>query len=188
MRLFIAVPLPTEIQDRAAACLPPGLPGLRVVQPALLHLTLAFLGETPFARLPEVGAAAAEAARGQAAFPVTFDHAGRFPATGAPATLWLGVGEGAAALGGLAEVLRAALRGRGLALDERPFRPHLTLARLRRGTSPADRERILAALAALRIPPLGTVVERVTVVESVLSPRGPRYTERAAAPLPATDP
>ena len=44
MRLFIAVPLPQELTDRAAALLPAALPALKRAAPELMHITLAFLG------------------------------------------------------------------------------------------------------------------------------------------------
>src|SRR5260221_14159282 len=102
MRLFIAVPLPKEIADRAAACLPPALPALKPVRPALLHVTLAFLGWVADERLADAAAAARAAATGKAPFELSFDHAGRFPATGRPRTIWLGAGVGADELARLA--------------------------------------------------------------------------------------
>ena len=54
MRLFIAVPLPPELADRAAALLPLALPALKRVRPELMHITLAFLGWTSDEQLPTV--------------------------------------------------------------------------------------------------------------------------------------
>src|SRR3979409_2217107 len=109
MRLFIAVPLPPELTGRAAALLPPALPALKRVRPELMHLTLAFLGWTPDEPLGAVVEAARATPRGPGAFDLPFAGAGRFPASGRPRVVWLGVGEGADPLGRLAASVTAEL-------------------------------------------------------------------------------
>ena len=183
MRLFIAVPLHPEVQDRAAACLPRDLPGVKPVAPALLHVTLAFLGSTPDGLLPAVVEAARAAATGEQPFELAFDRGGRFPATGRPRTLWLGIGAGADDLARLAEKLAAALRAGGLRSDDRPFSPHLTVARVRETASAAEAGAAAGALQAPEAPGLWTAVDRIALIESILSPRGPHYRVRALAPL-----
>jgi 2'-5' RNA ligase len=189
MRLFIAVSLPKELTDRAAALLPAALPALKRVPPELMHVTLAFLGWTPDEQLDRVVDAARAAAAGQPALDLAFAGAGRFPAAGRPRVVWLGVGEGADPLGGLAARVRAELGRRELAFDDRPFAPHLTLARVRAAASGPEARAVAAAVDGIRVPDLRTRVDRISVVESVLSSTGPRYTTRAEAPLgPGMDP
>lgn len=183
MRLFLAVPVPPDIAAAAFALLPPPVAALRRVRPELMHLTLAFLGDTPEAQLPEVIAAAEAAGAGQHTFEVVLDQAGRFPPNGAPRVIWLGVGEGRASLQALAERVVTALRERALRFEQRPFQPHLTLARIPARTPLPEARAIAAAVAALRVRPLLVPVQRIAVVESVLLARGPRFTERGAAPL-----
>ena len=183
MRLFIAVPLSTELTDRAAALLPPALPGLKRVRPELMHITLAFLGWTPDARLDAVVEAVRAAGVGHRGFQLTFAGAGRFPATGRPRVVWLGVGEGAQRLAGLAASVTGELRGRDLKFDDRPFAPHLTLARVHSDASGPEARTVAAAVADLAVPDLRTTVDRMAVMESVLPPRGPRYTARAEIAL-----
>src|SRR5260221_5209323 len=178
MRLFIAVPLPKEIADRAAACLPPALPAVRPVRPELMHVTLAFLGWVPDDRLADATAAAMAAAAGNAPFDLTFDHAGRFPATGRPRAVWLGAGAGAAELGRLAADTARELRDRSFAHEDRPFTAHLTLARVRADASGPEARTIAAAFDALTVPGLRLRVDHIAVVESRLSPKGPTYTAR----------
>ncbi len=185
MRLFLAVPIPPDIAAAAFALLPPPVPALRRVRPELMHLTLAFLGDTPEALLPQVIAAAQAAGAGQSTFEVVLDQAGRFPADGMPRVIWLGVGEGRARLQGLADRVVTALRERALRFEQRPFQPHLTLARISAGTPLPEARAIAAAVAALRLRPLAVPVQRIAVVESVLVGRGPRYTERGEAGLSA---
>jgi 2'-5' RNA ligase len=178
VRLFIAVPLPQELTDRAAALLPPALPALKRVRPELMHVTLAFLGWTPDEQLDAVGEAARAAAAGQRAFDLSFVGAGRFPASGRPRVAWLGIGEGAEPLARLAARVTAELRGRALRFDDRPFAPHLTLARVHEEASGPEARTVAAAVDEVVVPDLRTRVDRIAVVESVLSPRGPRYTAR----------
>jgi 2'-5' RNA ligase len=183
MRLFIAVPLPPELTDRAAALLPAALPAVRRVRPELMHLTLAFLGRTPDEQLDAVIAAARGAATGHQAFDLAFARAGRFPASGRPRVVWLGVGAGADRLARLAASVTEGLRRAGLTFDDRPFAPHLTLARVPADASGAEGRTVAAALDGLAVPDLRTRVDRIAVVESVLSPKGPRYAARAELPF-----
>lgn|SRR5579859_726433 len=183
MRLFIAVPLPQELTDRAAALLPAALPAIRPVRPELMHVTLAFLGWTADEQLDRVVEAARVAARDQPAFDLVFSGAGRFPDRGKPRVVWLGIGGGREHLATLAGRVRAELRARELKFDDRPFAPHLTLARVRPDATGPEGRTVAAAVEALVVPDLGLRVERIAVVESVLSRQGPRYADRAEAPL-----
>jgi RNA 2',3'-cyclic 3'-phosphodiesterase len=178
VRLFIAVQLPPELTDRAAALLPEAVPALKRVRPELMHVTLAFLGWTPDEQLEAVNEAARAAATGHGAFDLSFAGVGRFPASGRPRVVWIGIGEGADALAGLASSVTAELRGRQLKFDDRPFAPHLTLARVREEASGPDAGTIAAAVETITVPDLRTNVDRIAVVESVLSPKGPRYRAR----------
>jgi len=183
MRLFVAVPLPQAFTDRAAALLPAALPALKRVRPELMHVTLAFLGWTADEQLGAVVDAARAAAAGREAFDLAFAGAGRFPASGRPRVVWLGIEEGLGPLAALAGRVTAELRRRDLKFDDRAFAPHLTLARVRPEASGPEGRTIVATVDALARPDLRTRVDRISVVESVLSPKGPRYTARAEAPL-----
>lgn len=183
MRLFLAIPLPAAVAQRAADLLPLALPALRRVKPESLHITLAFLGWTPDERLPEVTAAAEDAARPVPGFTLSFDTAGRFPERGRPRVVWLGIGEGRESVLRLGEGVYRGLRERGLTFDDRPLSPHLTLARVQDDASGAEARTVGAAVEDLVVPRLGFAVESIAVVQSVLSPKGPRYTALATAPL-----
>jgi 2'-5' RNA ligase len=153
------------------------------VKPELLHLTLAFLGQTSNERLADVTAAVGAAASGVTAFDVEIDHSGRFPPTGKPRVVWLGIGAGAPAVLSLGDRVRAELARRDIAFDRKPLRAHVTLARAREDVSTVDARAIAAAAEAMRIPHLRFRTDAVIVFESVLSPRGPRYTPRSTVSL-----
>ena len=182
MRLFVAIPLPPDLAARAFEILPASLPALRRVKAENLHLTLAFLGQTPDERLGDVTAAATGAAASVASFKLSFDRAGRFPERGRPRVVWLGIADGAESVTELGEGVYAGLRSRGLRFDDRPLAPHLTLARVVEDASAAEAKTVGAALSRLAIG-LRFEVSDIAVVQSVLSPKGPRYTALATVPL-----
>jgi 2'-5' RNA ligase len=183
VRLFIAIPLPAGLAQRASEILPTSLAPLRRVKAENLHLTLAFLGQTPDERLADVTAAAREAAALVAPFTLAFDRAGRFPERGRPRVVWLGIAEGAPSVLELGAGVYAGLRSRGLRFDDRPFAPHLTLARVVEGASAAQAKMVGAALESVEVQRLAFDVSEIAVVQSVLSPKGPRYTAVATAHL-----
>ncbi|MDE2039652.1 MAG: RNA 2',3'-cyclic phosphodiesterase [Elusimicrobia bacterium] len=134
LRLFIAVPVVGGALDGARLCLE-ALRGCgadaRWSADGAMHLTLRFLGKTPPARLPALARALARAAAGHAAFKMEFDHLGWFGPAARPQVVWAGLGDGLESLKALAQSLDVALEAEGIARDPRPFRPHLTLGRLR---------------------------------------------------------
>jgi 2'-5' RNA ligase len=183
VRLFVAIPLPPDVAGRASVVLPTSLPALRRIKPENLHLTLAFLGETPEGRLPDVGTAAEEAARSIAPFTLAFDRAGQFPERGRPRVVWLAVDAGLADVQRLGENLHRQLRSAGLDFEDRPLAPHLTVARVEEDASGAEARTITAALRSLDVPRLVIEVREIVLMQSTLTPQGPRYSRRAAVPL-----
>jgi RNA 2',3'-cyclic 3'-phosphodiesterase len=183
VRLFLAIPLPPDLCARAFAILPTSLPALRRVKAENLHITLAFLGQTPDERLDDVAAAAKDAAALVSPFRLSFDRAGRFPERGRPRVVWLGIADGEAKVVELGAGVYEGLRSRGLRFDDRPPAPHLTLARVAEDASVAEAKTVGAALEDLAIPNLRFDVGGIAVVQSVLSPKGPRYTALVTVPL-----
>jgi RNA 2',3'-cyclic 3'-phosphodiesterase len=134
-RLFVAVPLPPEplaaCQSLIDAVRSGPLGGIpRWVHVDNLHLTVRFLGDTPPDLVPDVALAVRDALAGSPAFEVVLAGAGAFPAARKARALWLGIEQGAGGLGALAAALDPALEPLGWPPDDRPYRPHLTVARL----------------------------------------------------------
>lgn len=164
---------------RALGSLRAAAPGARWHSPDTLHVTAAFLGETPPERLPELFAiaAAAEAAAPSPAEAVLCSL-GAFPSWDAPRVVWAGVGRGAAEMRALVAALRPRLAAAGFPVEDRPFVPHLTLGRLK------DR-RQGAALGAAAAPWMGAAAWAgadfpcgpVRLYSSVLTPSGAVHTE-----------
>lgn len=128
MRLFIAIPLADEtrstVMDTAARLQPHLLQG-RFSPRDNLHLTLAFLGETPPSRVQDVRTAMDSVS--PSPFSLHIGTPGRFRRPGGD-ILWLSV-DGGAPLRVLYTQLSAALRLAGFALEARAFSPHLTIGR-----------------------------------------------------------
>ncbi len=106
-------------------------------EPTNLHLTLRFLGELE----PERAAAVAGALDTIGAtdrFEIAFDTLGAFPDVRKPHVLWIAPSR-ADEVKALAARVDASLLSIGIAPDARPFRPHLTLARVRRAGRSAGR-------------------------------------------------
>jgi 2'-5' RNA ligase len=136
-RLFVAVPLPAETTASVAALVeavrqqgvPDGGRDVRWVRLDGLHLTLRFIGPTPDDRVDAARDAVLAAAGAVDPFDISIGGAGTFPPFARPRALWLGLREGGGPLATLAREVDQALIGAGWALDEKPFRAHLTLAR-----------------------------------------------------------
>lgn len=179
----MAVDLPDNVSGALAAALP-DLPALRRVAPDLMHVTLAFLARVPDEAVPTVAEAAREAATRERPFALVLARLGRFPGHGPPRSIWAGPERPSPQLERLGAAVRAALRRRRMGFDPKPLRPHVTLARLREGASASD---IAAAIAVTAAPlvPLTLEVRRIGVIESRLSPKGPRYEVLGEMPLAA---
>lgn len=130
-RLFIAIDLPDDVKAELGR-LRVELPGVRWVPPSQLHLTLAFLGDVPGERL--AGLTGRLAAIKASSFRLRLGGLGCFPHRRNPRVLWVGV-EPEPLLVSLAQRVRDGLAECGIALEERPFAPHITLARIRQSAA-----------------------------------------------------
>jgi 2'-5' RNA ligase len=183
-RIFVAIPIPLDVARPLAAIVPQGLGGLRHVEPEFLHVTLAFVGSIDEPRVADVVAAVEAAAGGQERFRIELAGVGRFPPTGRTRFIWAGAAGSAERIEGVGDRVRSELARRGLPFDPKPLRAHVTLARMREGATAEEARAVAAAVAAARVPAgLGSIADEVHVVESTLSPRGPRYSSRARVPL-----
>jgi RNA 2',3'-cyclic 3'-phosphodiesterase len=145
-----------------------------------LHITLKFLGGVEEGRLPDVRAAL-ERATAVSAFEVEIRGLGAFPTATRARVLWAGA-PAAPAFTRLAEDVDRALLALGFPAEARGFTPHVTLGRVRQ---PRRDPALAQAIETAAARPFGRLlVERVSLMRSDLSPRGARYTELAAVPLP----
>ena len=183
-RTFLALDINDEVRGRVGAAqdsLRSCGGKIRWVAPKNMHVTLCFLGNVADDLLAEVCEAARRiASRHQ---PFDFDVRGVVcvPPAGGLRMLWIGVDDSGGAMTRLQADLADALGELGLPKENRRFRPHLTLARVK---FTKDASGIRSAAAEQAQTNFGTVrAAQVTVYSSKLSPEGPTYTALAAAPL-----
>ena len=137
MRFFIAIELDDTArrgiaseQARLQAALAATRSALKWIRPEHMHLTLAFLGELDDGLARSVVEAIGQPVRG-GSFCDRLRRSRLFPAAGAPRVLWLGVTAGASEVIVVQREIAARVTRLGIALERRPFQPHLTLARWR---------------------------------------------------------
>jgi 2'-5' RNA ligase len=175
MRLFVAVtpPRPVVLELRAAlSTLPHGDPYLRWSRPETWHITLAFLGDVAREALPDLVERLSRAAARNTPMELTVAGGGRFGAR----ALWAGIQGDRDGLGRLAESVSSAARRCHIKIEERPFRPHLTLAHVRgvpRGagdgeTGPVDLQVYVDRMQTFRTP--RWLVGEVELFESMDGP------------------
>lgn len=180
LRTFIALPLPDEwigVLDETIQELSRALPsGVRWVSPAGIHLTLKFLGPTDSRIVPRILDAVAEDFADASSPVLSLSALGTFPASRNPRVIWAGVSGGAEGLEDLHHRAEHAVSGLGWPEDGRPFRPHLTLGRVRDRVNARQREAISDAVARARLPAFRSWhPDTVRLYRSVLTPRGAQY-------------
>lgn len=179
MRLFIAIEIPDDLKKMIGR-LKADIPGARWVPAEQIHLTLAFLGEVEVAGVMLLDK---ELGRIQLpAFSLCFSGTGCFPGRHRPRVLWIGV-EPNQHLQTLAAVVREAVLACCIPQEERPFSPHITLARLK---LPPSREfdSFLDQHQKQKLPPF--MVREFTLFQSRLTPQGAVHIPIKNYPLAAT--
>jgi 2'-5' RNA ligase len=184
VRAFVAGELPVaapqalaEAEDALRAAIPDGV---RWVDPSALHLTLKFCGDVPEARIPELARRCASRSTRVDPFEIRIAGLGAFPSAREARVIWAGIVDGARELGRLARGLDLAAARVGVERDRRPYRPHLTLGRLRE-PRPIPIERLT--------PPkeIAFRAQEIVLFSSRLSPRGAQHSPLARLPLGAPD-
>lgn len=179
LRTFIAINVPpavldtiARIQNRFKSL------GLHAswVKPGNIHLTLKFLGDTDPDRIPGIQITLTETLASLARFQLSLDSAGVFPDTNNPRVLWLGLKDREGVLETLQTGIEKALEQIGFPREQRPFSPHVTLARIK---SPKGKKELKSELDALNrqgITPHPFDVGEIQLYESQLTPKGSIYT------------
>ena len=189
LRLFVAVELPWEVRRSVVHTMESlkaitGDKALRWVRPEAIHLTLAFLGDTPESRVPEITRTLTSAVRHVDPFPLAPLGIGSFGGRGRLRVVWIGVGGDGGALVDLAENVAAALVPLGYPREERAFNGHLTLARVRDDASPEARAHVHDMLMSFDPPAAPSFnVDQISLMQSILGPGGTAYRQLATAPM-----
>jgi len=196
MRIFVGIDLDSEVRGRISRFLE-GVesfaPDARWARPESLHITLKFIGEQTAERVEAIAQHLRRV--GGSPFEIRSAGFGFFPTAKAPRVFWIGIHSGPQ-LVELARSIDTATAELGIPREERPYSPHLTLARGgagRRSGSPNIRqdgipntifavlEKRLAAMGELDF---GTMTAHEFILyHSQLSPGGSKYTKLQRFPL-----
>ncbi len=180
IRTFIALPLPPDwveslrgVMRQLAVRVPAGV---RWVDPTGMHLTLRFLGNTDTAQVLGIIAGLRRELAGEVAPDLALSGLGTFPPRGNPRVIWAGVSGQLDRLTNLQRGAESAVASLGWPAEQRPFRPHLTLGRIRNRASDAQRGAVLDTIAGIEVPECSIWrPDLVRLYQSVLTSQGPIY-------------
>ena len=178
MRLFVAINIDdavkvavAKLQQQFRQRLRNGN-GLKWVEPAIMHLTLKFLGEADESRIEEINDAIMLACLEKKAFEFELSTVGTFGR--AAKVLWLGSEKQSSELIALADSVEQAMQELGFEKESRPFSLHLTLARVKDNGIEKNLRQIANEYQNVELPPV--TVDSVCLYKSQLTSDGPVYT------------
>ncbi len=180
LRTFIALPLPVEWTQALTETMDElrnGIPGgVRWVNPSGIHLTLKFLGATDAGLAPRIVSHLADKLPGVNPPTLSLSGLGTFPGRGAPRVIWAGVAGDSYGLEELFRQAEATATALGWPGEKRPFRPHLTLGRVRESATASQRRAITDAITSTSLPVVPVWrVDAVRLYRSELTPQGAIY-------------
>lgn len=180
IRCFIAIKIP-GFQPLRQVLAELGQMGraLKSIDADNLHVTLKFLGNTDVSLIPEIRSVVEQACGSQNPCVVTVKGLGVFPHMQRPNVVWAGL-EGAETLAAIAADLETALEPYGFARENRPFVPHLTLARVK-ARPPESLRSLLTRHEKTQFG--STTIDQVELIRSEPGPEGSKYTVLASAPV-----
>lgn len=187
MRLFLAINFPPALRDamhEAAAPLRVAAPAVGWGRPESLHLTAKFLGECAEDAVEPLSAALAQAVSRHQPVPVVVGGVGAFPNFRRPRVVWMAV-NGGGPLELLQHDVELACGKLGFEPEGRPFRPHVTLGRVRERSGEGE-VRELARAARTIVFRENALVTSVDLMASRLGRGGSQYTQLASALLGGT--
>ncbi len=180
-RTFIALEMNTALQRHLTTIrgqVAQLLPGIRWVEPAGIHLTLAFLGELTDEQLVQAQQATEQAASSAHPFSFQLTRFGTFGSPRQPRVIWLGI-DIPSGLTQLHHRLQQELISAGFEVEKRPFAPHLTLARVKNPLSLSEQQilqDLLQSKEKIKIPSAKFPVQHIAVMKSELLRTGAQYT------------
>jgi len=154
---------------------------VRWIRPESIHLTLKFFGDISENAVANISAVTEKAAAAVRPFELAIGGAGVFPDMNRPRIIWLGMNGDVARLVAFQNELEQTLQGMGFPREERPFRPHLTLGRIKApkgmtGLADALNKGETFAAGRFKASVLG-------LFKSDLTPQGAIYTQLAGYPF-----
>jgi len=187
VRLFVACEVPDDVKRDISEVIE-SLRGrsqnaVRWIKPEGVHVTLKFLGEVPVKKLPAVKLAIQEAVVGHSPFELEFSNIGTFGGREGLRIMWVGVAGDVLRLEALVRAVNAALAVVGFEPERRPFRPHLTLGRVRDEVPTRQRAEIEVEVGKTDVPATSWRTTQVSLMRSKFTAQGAAYEVLATFPL-----
>jgi 2'-5' RNA ligase len=186
IRLFIAMPLPGEVERRLEDILRDLRAQSRDVKWVVaknIHLTIKFLGETEEDLAPGISKALDDIAAKHSAIDSVIDTLGGFPNLKRPRVIWVGSAQPVEAAARIAGDVDLAMQAFNFEKETRPFKAHLTMGRVREGRKTDDLARYIERYRLERMP---LRLDRLTLFKSTLTPAGSIYDRLHESLLGAT--
>ena len=142
-------------------------------RPDNIHLTMKFFGNVDEARVPSISDALVRVVEELSTIKISVGGTGVFPRPSRPQVLWIGIDDISGALAEVQKRLEDECAREGFLKEDRAFRPHLTIARLRK---PNNANRLAEAHLQAEFPPTDLILNELVLFRSELSPKGSRYT------------
>jgi len=177
IRSFLAIELPEPILRRIGEVqggLRSSHAEVRWTNPEKIHLTLKFFGNIEESRVDPIFESIRKPIWTTLPFSLKVRGVGAFPHLRNPRVIWIGLVDEREALTSLQKQIETDLEKIGFHPEDRPFRPHLTLGRMK---SSRGKEELVERMEKYREEEFGDFrVERVVLFKSDLRPSGPIYT------------
>jgi RNA 2',3'-cyclic 3'-phosphodiesterase len=174
-RLFIAVKVdPEESLLKMISSFKSGLYKdiIKWTDPGNIHITLAFLGETEEKMIKPISSMLKENCEGSGKFELVIKGAGLFRNPDDPRIIWTSINTSEKLLH-INDLIKKGLNGLGIKTEERPFKPHLTIGRVRHIN---DKETLKTLVEKFQNSEIQIVpVNEIVLYQSILLPSGPIY-------------
>jgi 2'-5' RNA ligase len=178
VRIFAAIELPQSVRERVGL----HINQLKATVPACnpswsrlenIHVTVKFFGNVDQSKIKQISAAAARATEHLKPFDILITGAGAFPKPSQPRVLWIGTEDPSGQVSVLHSRFEEECAKEGFEKEGRGFRPHLTIARIRK---PEGARRLAEVNKELGFEPVKLVVNELVIFRSELSSSGSKYT------------
>ncbi len=179
IRTFISISIPENIRQAIAGyqeSMSGMINSIRWTKPENIHITLKFIGEIREELVDRIIKNVMDQPPYLGSFDLEISGAGVFPNIKRPRIYWIGITSGQKQLSRLASDLEDRLEPLGIAREKRPFKPHITIGRAKKGSPVSGlKENIESEV----LSPLSFHVDRIHLMKSVLKPSGAEYSSLA---------
>lgn len=138
-----------------------------------IHLTVKFFGNVEPAKAPLISAAAERVVKEFSPIQIAVGKTGVFPRPSRPQVLWIGIEDRSGALLKLQQRLEAEFAREGFPKEDRAFRPHLTIARIRK---PQNANRLAETHLGFEFSDVAVTLSELVLFRSEMSSKGSKYT------------